>query len=85
QKQGRSVTEIQRELGRTRPWVYKWIKRYQGSDPEWYLDESREPKAKPNKIDAKLEPYLHTLSWRTGATLRKKVSSVSLCAFSVLL
>lgn len=53
-----SVTEIQRELGRTRPWVYKWIKRYQSNDPEWYLDESKEPKTKPNKIAPKLEAMI---------------------------
>jgi putative transposase len=55
---GRSITEIQRELGRTRPWVYKWIKRYQSKDSEWYLDESKEPKTKPRKIDAELEAVI---------------------------
>jgi len=38
--------------------VYKWIKRYQSNDPEWYLDESKEPKTKPRRIDAGLEAVI---------------------------
>ncbi|MBU4189408.1 MAG: integrase core domain-containing protein [Candidatus Thermoplasmatota archaeon] len=42
-------------LQRTRVWVYKWIKRYKSEDGQWYLNESTEPKRKPNKIDPVLE------------------------------
>ncbi len=38
--------------------MYKWIRRYQSNDPEWYLDESKEPKTKPGKIDAGLEAVI---------------------------
>lgn len=45
-------------LQRTRDWVYKWIKRFESNDPQWYLDESKEPKTKSNKIDPKLEAVI---------------------------
>lgn len=53
--EGNKPTGICRSLHRTRNWVYKWIKRYQSGDPQWYLDESKEPKTKPTKIDQELE------------------------------
>lgn len=54
-KEGKSPTQIHKELHRTRDWVYKWISRFESGDPQWYLDESKEPKTKPTKIDASLE------------------------------
>jgi len=45
-------------LQRTRDWVYKWTKRYESNDPEWYLDESKEPKTKVNKINPELETVI---------------------------
>lgn len=42
---GESITAIAGKLGHSRPWVYKWIARYQanGSGREWLADESRSP------------------------------------------
>jgi transposase len=42
---GESITAIARKLGHSRPWVYKWIARYQanGAGGEWLADESRSP------------------------------------------
>lgn len=41
--------------------MYKWITRFQSNDPDWYLDESKEPKAKPTKLNAELETVIiHT-------------------------
>jgi hypothetical protein len=38
--------------------VYKWVKRFESKDPEWYLDESKEPKTKPSKINSELEAVI---------------------------
>ena len=42
---GEWITAIARKLGYSRPWVYKWIARYQahGEGREWLADESRSP------------------------------------------
>lgn len=52
---GKSPTEIQRLLNRSRPWVYKWLNRYKSNIPNWYLDQSKAPRTKPQKIDRTLE------------------------------
>ena len=53
--EGKNVTQIHRELNRTRDWVYKWLKRAQSGKSDWYLDESRAPHNKPGKIGKELE------------------------------
>jgi len=42
---GHKPASICRELGKTRPWFYKWLKRYQQNPKEeWYKEYSRKPK-----------------------------------------
>ena len=53
--EGKNPTAIHQILHRTRNWVYKWIKRYKSGDPQWYLDNSKEPKIKPTKIELNVE------------------------------
>lgn len=54
-KEGKNVSDIGKLLNRTRPWVYKWLKRAKTKDPQWYLDESKEPKNKVSKIEQAVE------------------------------
>ena len=51
----KNPSDIHKELHHTRNWVYKWIKRYKSGDPDWYLNESKEPNRKHAKIDESLE------------------------------
>ena len=39
---GETITAIAKKLGRTRPWVYKWIERYQaeGQTNHWQEDHT---------------------------------------------
>ena len=53
--EGKNVTQIHRELNRTRDWVYKWLERSQSGQSDWYLDQSRAPRNKPGKIGKELE------------------------------
>ncbi len=57
-QEGKNPTAIHRILQRTRDWVYQWIKRFQSNDPEWYLDESKEPKTQPKKVSKELEDHI---------------------------
>jgi transposase len=54
-KSGKSPTDISGELKRSRPWTYKWIKRYKSGKEKWYEDESKAPKLKPTKLTPELE------------------------------
>jgi transposase InsO family protein len=40
---GESPQSICVSLGKTKPWLYKWISRYIPDDPEWCNDQSRRP------------------------------------------
>ena len=53
--EGKNVTQIHKELNRTRDWVYKWLGRSQSGQSDWYLDRSRAPLNKPGKIGKELE------------------------------
>ena len=41
---------IYTDLKRSKHWFFKWIKRYQSGDPNWYKDRSRAPKRRPAAI-----------------------------------
>lgn len=47
---GASPKSIYTESGRSKQWFFKWLKRYQTGDPEWYKNQSRAPKTKPTAI-----------------------------------
>ena len=51
---GESPKSIYTDLGRSRYWFFKWLKRYKTGDAGWYKDKSKAPKSSPtaiNKID----------------------------------
>ena len=50
-KNGQPPKNIYEDLGRTKPWFFKWLKRYQSGDPHWYRSRSRAPRSKPNQIE----------------------------------
>ena len=45
---GKSPVSIYGDLGRSKPWFYKWLHRYQAGQEDWFKDESRAPHH-PNK------------------------------------
>ena len=54
--EGESITAIARKLGYSRPWVYKWVERYQASDEghEWQEDEPRCPHSNPRQTPGEI-------------------------------
>jgi hypothetical protein len=48
---GESPKSIYTNLGRSRYWFFKWIKRYKTGDAGWYKDKSKAPKSSPTAID----------------------------------
>lgn len=41
---------IYTDLNRSKYWFFKWLKRYQSGDPDWYKDQSRVPKTQPTAL-----------------------------------
>ncbi len=47
---GETPKSIYSVLNRSKEWFFKWLKRYQTGDPDWYKDKSRAPKRQPTAI-----------------------------------
>ena len=47
---GGSPKSIYSEFNRSKFWFFKWLRRYQTGDPDWYKDKSSAPKRQPTAI-----------------------------------
>ena len=52
---GESPQSICASLGKTKPWLYKWVSRHTPDDPAWCDDQSRRPLASPYRTPAEIE------------------------------
>ena len=50
--QGKKPIAIYHELGKTKPWFFKWLKRYRSGDEYWFRDLSKAPLSQPNQTSA---------------------------------
>lgn len=41
---------IYTDLNRSKYWFFKWLKRYQSGNPDWYKDRSRAPKTRTTAL-----------------------------------
>ena len=48
---GENPKSIYEDLKRTKQWFFKWLRRYQSGDPQWYQSKSRAPLHRPFQID----------------------------------
>ena len=48
--QGEKPKSIYSSLNRTKQWFFKWLKRYEAGNPEWYKEQSRAPVRHPHQI-----------------------------------
>ncbi len=53
--EGVSPSEICRCFGRSREWFYKWKKRYETGEPEWFKNRSSAPESTANKTSEATE------------------------------
>lgn len=70
---GESPKSIYNDLDRSKNWFFKWLKRYQNGEPNWYEDQSRAPLKRPRAIsdtDRKriIETRLHLESQKYAQT-----------------
>lgn len=47
---GESPKSIYTDLKRSKEWFFKWLKRYQTGEPEWYKGRSRAPLIRPTQL-----------------------------------
>jgi transposase InsO family protein len=58
---GESATSICTSLGKSRNWLYKWLRRYDASDPDWSQDASRRPNVVGNRTPADIEECVKSI------------------------
>lgn len=54
-RNGETIAAICASLGRSRQWFYRWWKRYQSGEADWYRTRSRRPKRHGRAIGEQLE------------------------------
>ena len=61
---GKSVSEIARELNRSRQWVYKWLGRYSSGQADWSSSISNAPTSGQTRRPPRwwMKSRLHALS-----------------------
>lgn len=47
---GENPKSIYNDLDRSKKWFFKWLKRYQTGEQDWYKDQSRAPLRSPTRI-----------------------------------
>lgn len=52
---GESVSDVARDLGKGRRWLYRWARCYQLSDDDRFRERSRRPLVIANKTDDDVE------------------------------
>jgi putative transposase len=52
---GESPENICASLGKTKPWLYKWVARHTPDDPTWFEDLSRRPLSSPYRTAMEIE------------------------------
>lgn len=52
---GEAVAAVAASMGRSKPWVRKWVARYDPTDPAWAAERSRAPGVVANRTDAETE------------------------------
>lgn len=47
--QGEKPKSIYTSLKRSKPWFFKWLKRYRSGQKDWYEDQSKAPRRSPKR------------------------------------
>jgi len=59
--QNKAPILIYSELGRTKPWFFKWLHRYQTGDAEWYKDKPKTPHGHPHKTSPEMQKLIRNI------------------------
>jgi transposase InsO family protein len=59
--QGECPTAICASLGKSRFWLYKWVKRFDPDDPTWCHDRSKCPLKRPHRTPLEIEEIVKTI------------------------
>ena len=75
---GEPVAAVARALGRSEPWVRKWMRRYDPADAGWAAERSRAPRVVGNRTDAEIEELIVKVRKRLAAHPWAQVGAVAI-------
>jgi len=55
---GESPKSIYTSLKRSKKWFFKWLKRYQTGDADWFKDQGRAPRRRPTQTSQKQQDLI---------------------------
>jgi putative transposase len=58
---GKDPDEICASIGRSRSWLYKWVRRYAPDNSPWFDDRSRRPLSSPFRTPAEIEKIVEMI------------------------
>lgn len=74
-----SVSKIAITLGKSRPWVYKWIERYKSNpQSDWFVDHPSVPKNPANKLNPSLERQIIELRKKLAGNKYAQTGAISI-------
>ena len=76
--QGKHPNTICKSLGRSRPWLYKWLKVYDPSNPHWARSQSRTPQRSPKKTAQAIVQLVCTIRKRLVKTKYAQKGAVAI-------
>ncbi len=57
-QKGESPSAICASIGKSRFWLYKWVKRFDANDPDWSKDHSKRPISSPKRTPVEIEEII---------------------------
>ena len=64
---GETPKSIYMSLKRSKPWFFKWLKRYQAGDADWFKDHGRAPRRRPAETSQRQKALIITTRQRLEA------------------
>ena len=56
--QGKDPVSIYREMGRSKKWFFKWLRRYRSGAADWYRNQSKAPQSHPRQISPEMRKII---------------------------
>jgi len=75
---GESPQSIYLGLNRSRFWFYKWLRRYQSGEPEWFKAHSRRPHRQPQQLPPETEKLVIEIRQRLVGSRYAQIGAVAI-------
>ena len=72
-------SDICKSLNRSRPWFYKWLKRYQNNPKgDWFIEHSRRPRTISKSLNLELEKLIIQIRRQLEQTSYAQIGAISI-------